>query len=68
MSYKPQKLAARVDGTVRQLLARSIGGAVAHRRFVDEVMEPLRISALLERQVGTPSGGELQRNRHATAM
>ena len=60
-SYKAQRLSGhRVGGTVRQLLQRSIADALAHPRFVAEVLAPLRVEALLELCVASLSGGELQ--------
>ena len=60
-SYKPQRLAThRVGGSVQNLLQLHISDALGHPRFVAEVLTPLRVDALLEHNVASLSGGELQ--------
>ncbi|WP_306061270.1 ribosome biogenesis/translation initiation ATPase RLI [Natronococcus wangiae] len=58
-AYKPQRvdrIAARYDGTVRQLLEER-----EERSVYDEVITSLDLKGVIERNVGELSGGELQR-------
>ena len=61
VSYKPQKISPRFEGSVRDLLHRKIRGMAMHPQFMTDVSKPLRIEELLDRDVQTLSGGELQR-------
>jgi len=61
VSYKPQTIKPARSGTVRQLLHAQLGGAHAAPRFDGDVMRPLRLHDVLDREVQTLSGGELQR-------
>lgn len=61
VSYKPQKIAPRFKGTVRDLLDRKIPKVWQSPQFMTDVTKPLKIEALLDQQVLVLSGGELQR-------
>eukprot|EP00475_Leptophrys_vorax_P033665 TRINITY_DN5325_c0_g2_i1.p1 TRINITY_DN5325_c0_g2~~TRINITY_DN5325_c0_g2_i1.p1 ORF type:complete len:655 (-),score=210.97 TRINITY_DN5325_c0_g2_i1:138-2102(-) len=61
VSYKPQKISPKFEGSVRQLLHKKIRNMYTHPQFVSEVMKPLNIDPLMNEEVGTLSGGELQR-------
>jgi ATP-binding cassette, sub-family E, member 1 len=61
ISYKPQKINPKFTGTVHQLLLKRIPEAFHHAQFKSDVLKPLRIQDLLERDVLTLSGGEIQR-------
>eukprot|EP01006_Ploeotia_vitrea_P047479 TRINITY_DN67133_c3_g1_i1.p1 TRINITY_DN67133_c3_g1~~TRINITY_DN67133_c3_g1_i1.p1 ORF type:complete len:685 (+),score=390.68 TRINITY_DN67133_c3_g1_i1:68-2056(+) len=61
VSYKPQKIAPKFPGTVRQLLHKKIRQSYVHPQFVTDVMKPLNIEELMDQEVKTLSGGELQR-------
>eukprot|EP00752_Nemacystus_decipiens_P014614 g13013.t1 len=61
VSYKPQKISPRFEGTVRQLLHKRIRNAYIHPQFVTDVMKPLSISDIIDNEVQNLSGGELQR-------
>jgi len=59
VSYKPQYISTNFDGTVDQLL-----NAIAKDRstiFTEEVLKNLTINKLLDREIKSLSGGELQR-------
>ena len=59
ISYKPQYLKADFDGTVEAWLRSVVG---EFDPFLDpEVLQPLEVSPLLERNLKELSGGELQR-------
>lgn len=61
VSYKPQKISPRFEGTVRQLLFAKIKDAWLHPQFMTDVTKPMNLDALLDQEVKHLSGGELQR-------
>jgi len=61
VSYKPQKISPKFQGTVRQLLHKRVRDAYVHPQFVSDVMKPLVIENIIDNGVQTLSGGELQR-------
>ncbi len=61
VSYKPQKLSPKFKGTVRELLTARILDALTHPQFKTDVLKPLDIENIIDREVLTLSGGELQR-------
>ncbi|KAJ8297673.1 hypothetical protein KUTeg_024204 [Tegillarca granosa] len=61
VSYKPQKISPKSQGTVRQLLHEKIRDAYVHPQFVTDVMKPLQIESIIDQEVQNLSGGELQR-------
>lgn len=61
VSYKPQKISPKFQGTVRQLLHKRVRDAYVHPQFVSDVMKPLVIDNIIDNGVQTLSGGELQR-------
>ncbi len=61
VSYKPQKISPRFEGTVRQLLYAKIRDAWLHPQFMTDVTKPMDIDPLLDQEVRHLSGGELQR-------
>jgi ATP-binding cassette subfamily E protein 1 len=61
VSYKPQKIAPKFEGTVRQLLHEKIRAAYQFPAFISDVMKPLQMDDLMELTVKNLSGGELQR-------
>lgn len=61
ISYKPQKISPKSQGTVQQLLHEKIRDAYIHPQFVTDVIRPLRIDDLMDQEVQNLSGGELQR-------
>jgi ATP-binding cassette subfamily E protein 1 len=61
VSYKPQYLTGTVEGTVEDVLRRAAGEKYLESWFSAEVVEPLHVKYMLERDVGVLSGGELQR-------
>lgn len=68
VSYKPQKISPKFNGTVRQLLHKKIQSSYMHPQFVTDVMKPLTIEALMDQEVKNLSGGELQRLAIALAL
>ncbi|PNT62169.1 ABC transporter E family member 2-like [Brachypodium distachyon] len=61
VSYKPQKLSPKFQGSVRQLLHKKIRDSYTHPQFTSDVMKPLQIEQLMDQEVMNLSGGELQR-------
>lgn len=61
VSYKPQYISVDAEGTVRDLLFAKAYDTVNSGFFEGEVLDPLGIKHLMEKEVNTLSGGELQR-------
>lgn len=61
ISYKPQKIAPKYEGTVMDLLLEKIPDMVRHPTFKTDVLNPLQMERLLDLEVQNLSGGELQR-------
>ncbi|KAJ3383614.1 hypothetical protein CcCBS67573_g10222 [Chytriomyces confervae] len=61
VSYKPQTIAPKFPGTVRMLLLKKIKAAFMHQQFQTDVVKPLQIESIIDNDVMTLSGGELQR-------
>eukprot|EP00096_Caligus_rogercresseyi_P013468 TRINITY_DN6111_c0_g1_i1.p1 TRINITY_DN6111_c0_g1~~TRINITY_DN6111_c0_g1_i1.p1 ORF type:complete len:616 (-),score=194.80 TRINITY_DN6111_c0_g1_i1:257-2104(-) len=61
ISYKPQKISPKSQGTVRTLLHEKIRDAYIHPQFVADVMRPMKIDDIIDQEVQNLSGGELQR-------
>ena len=61
ISYKPQTINPKSEGTVKSLLFEKIRDMYSHPQFQAEVVKPLSIDCLLDQEVKNLSGGELQR-------
>lgn len=61
ISMKPQKIAPKFTGTVRQLFFKKIRASFLHPQFQTDVCKPLRIDDIIDQEVLHLSGGELQR-------
>ena len=61
VSYKPQKISPKFQGTVRQLLHKKIRDAYIHPQFMSDVMKPMSMDPIMDNGVQDLSGGELQR-------
>lgn len=61
ISYKPQTIAPKFEGNVEDLLRLKLKETWTSSLFKTEVLVPLDIESLLENEVQTLSGGELQR-------
>ncbi|CDR97412.1 ABC transporter, ATP-binding domain containing protein, putative [Babesia bigemina] len=61
ISYKPQIITAKFDGTLRQLLMMKIKEAFSSPMFQTDVIKPLQVEELYDQQLKNLSGGELQR-------
>jgi len=61
ISYKPQTIAPKFEGTVQDLFYLKLKESWNSAMFKTEVLIPLKIDNVLENEVQTLSGGELQR-------
>jgi len=61
VSYKPQKISPKFEGTVRMLLNKKIRDVYMHPQFQTDVTKPLLLDAIIDQEVLNLSGGELQR-------
>jgi ATP-binding cassette subfamily E protein 1 len=61
VSYKPQYISAEYQGTVQELLMNVAKENFASGWYRSEILLPLRIDLLLDRNVAELSGGELQK-------
>jgi len=61
VSYKPQYISAEYEETVRQLLMSVAKENFTSSWYKTEIIQPLRIHLLLDRNVVELSGGELQK-------
>jgi len=61
VSYKPQKISPKFEGSVRLLLHQKLTHTWQHPQFMNDVMRPLLVEELLDNEVKYLSGGELQR-------
>ena len=52
VSYKPQKISPKFQGTVRQLLHTKIRDSYIHPQFVADVMKPLQMDNIMDQEVG----------------
>ena len=51
ISYKPQTISPKFQGTVAQLLMARIRDAMVHPQFKSDVLKPLEIENLMDREV-----------------
>jgi ATP-binding cassette subfamily E protein 1 len=61
VSYKPQYISAEYEGTVQDLLMSVAKENFSSGWYRTEVLQPLKVNLLLERNVAELSGGELQK-------
>lgn len=61
VSLKPQTISPKFPGTVRMLLLKQIKSAFMHPQFQTDVVKPMMIDNIIDQEVKTLSGGELQR-------
>lgn len=68
VAYKPQYLEGRFSGTVEDMLLTALGESYGSALWQAEIERPLKVPALLSKDVDTLSGGELQRVAVALAL
>jgi ATP-binding cassette subfamily E protein 1 len=68
ISYKPQYVSPEFEGTVREFFEKTAQRLFTSSLFKAEIYEPLNLKYLLDRQLDTLSGGELQRIAIASCL
>src|SRR5947208_15248445 len=61
VSYKPQYREAGYEGTYGHLLLSAVCKKADSGHFETDILQPLKVKGMMERDVSTLSGGELQR-------
>ncbi|OSD05223.1 P-loop containing nucleoside triphosphate hydrolase protein, partial [Trametes coccinea BRFM310] len=61
VSLKPQTISPSFPGTVRMLLLKRIKASFMHPQFNTDVLKPMNLEPIMDQDVKTLSGGELQR-------
>lgn len=61
VSLKPQTIAPKFPGTVRQLFFKKIRAQFLNPQFQTDVVKPLKLEDIIDQEVQHLSGGELQR-------
>jgi ATP-binding cassette, sub-family E, member 1 len=61
VSLKPQTISHKFLETVRMLLIKQIKNAFMHPQFQTDVLKPMNLDPIMDQDVKTLSGGELQR-------
>lgn len=61
ISYKPQYISPQYNGTVEELLKETAPKEFGTSLYRSQILQPLKIPDLMERDINELSGGELQR-------
>ncbi|KAK8850405.1 hypothetical protein IAR55_004323 [Kwoniella newhampshirensis] len=61
VSMKPQTISPKFPGSVRSLLLKRIKAMFMHPQFNSDVLKPMNLEPIMDQDVQTLSGGELQR-------
>jgi len=61
VSYKPQYISAEYEGTAQELLMNVAKENFSSSWYRTEILQPLKVNLLLDRNVAELSGGELQK-------
>lgn len=61
VSYKPQYISPQYSGTVEELLKETADKQFGTSLYHTQILQPLKMDVLLERDINELSGGELQR-------
>jgi|GEM_PF-2625094 len=57
ISYKPQTIAPKFEGTVRELLYQKCGDTWMTATFTSEVTKPMKLDNIIDNEVQKLSGG-----------
>ncbi|MDH5733605.1 MAG: ribosome biogenesis/translation initiation ATPase RLI, partial [Candidatus Bathyarchaeota archaeon] len=68
LSHKPQYISAEYEGTVQQLLRNIAKDDFSSSWYQSEILQPLNVGPLLDRDVSELSGGELQKVAIASCL
>jgi ATP-binding cassette subfamily E protein 1 len=61
VSYKPQYISAEYEGTVQELLMSVAKENFASGWYGTEILQPMKVNLLMDRNINELSGGELQK-------
>ena len=61
ISMKPQTITPKFEGSVRQLFFKKIRSSFLNPQFQTDVLKPMNLDNIIDQEVTTLSGGELQR-------
>ena len=61
ISYKPQKINPKFNGTTKQLLQSKINNSLNDSQFISDIINPLNIKDLYDIDVQDLSGGQIQK-------
>ncbi len=61
VSYKPQYISPQYNGTVEELLKETADKDFGTSLYHSQILQPLKMQVLLDREINELSGGELQR-------
>lgn len=68
VSYKPQYISAEYEGTVQELLLSIAKEEFSSGWYKTEILQPLKVNPLLDRNLAELSGGELQKTAIAACL
>jgi len=68
LSYKPQTISPKFNGTVQELFIMKIPKLWGDPQFQSDVVKPLKVNELIDYKVQNLSGGELQRTAIVLAL
>jgi ATP-binding cassette, sub-family E, member 1 len=68
ISYKPQYISPEFDGTVRMFFEKFSPSLFTSSFYKGEIFEPMNLKYLLDKELSTLSGGELQRVATANCL
>ncbi|WMT51482.1 MAG: ribosome biogenesis/translation initiation ATPase RLI [Ferroplasma sp.] len=68
IAYKPQYISSDYDGTVYELLSNALKEKMEDVFIKNEILSPLNIEELYDKDMGDLSGGELQRTSIALTL
>ncbi|CBK20641.2 uncharacterized protein [Blastocystis hominis] len=61
VSYKPQTISPKFQGSVEDLFQTKIRAAYIHPQFQTDVLKPMNLDGIMDQPLSVLSGGELQR-------
>ena len=61
VSYKPQTISPKFQGSVEDLFQTKIRAAFIHPQFQTDVLKPMNLDGIMDQPLSVLSGGELQR-------
>jgi len=68
ISYKPQYISPDYQGTVRMFFEKNAPALFTSSFYKGEIFEPMNLKHLLDKEISTLSGGELQRVATANSL